>query len=321
MVHFNLKNNQGFSIIEGMIASGILAVIVVGAMSAFQSIANAKLKNDVLTSIIKYRFNIISSLRSPEAISNAGVINGVPCLVNHLSCAATSTPYSPLTVPNATGEKLTDKDDGTLGFRADMMACTSFPSAECPFRYETAWRSVCNGAFCSSPQLKVRGVLKLFSGLKVVINQNVYSFEISLGQVLGTYEQSCTSIGGSYYPGNPPRCDLPMVGDCPSPGDVVVGYDRTARTKKCRPYFQSFFNGVSVPPGSVAIGIDPSGNPIIRPIRMPVVPAPFRAQIAPPNSQPAIFGDGVSYPTDGGAYLFPTDGGGGDGGCGGGGGC
>ena len=304
-----LTNANGFSLIEGLVAAAILSIVAVSVGGFFQSSTIAKTKNDVVTSVIKYRYSIITTLRSPDGAAKAGLVNGVPCLATHLSCAPAATAYAPLTVQNSLGINLTDKDDASSGFGLDMATCTSFPSSVCPFRYETEWRSLCNAAnpvFCNSPQLKVRGTLKIAPDFGVPLNQSMYSFEITLGQVLGTYEQSCTSIGGTYLPGNPPRCGLPLGGDCP-PTQIVVGYNKATRTKICKPFFQAYLNNVVVPPGNVIIGIGSNGDPIWRPMR--ITTAPFPAQIVPNVPSGALFGDGGAGPLDGGC------GGSGGGGC------
>ncbi len=316
MGRFNIKNQKGFSLIEVAIAGAMLIIVGGGAISVTQSSAKSKLKNDTLTAVIKYRYNLISNLRSPEAIAKTGQFNGAGCLSTRLSCGNAATVYQDMTVQDHSGQNLTDKSSPSFGFTRDMSTCTSFPSISCPFRFETQWKSVCNGAnvaYCNSPQLKVKGELQVAKNLGIAINHNDYAFEVTLGQVLGTYEQSCTSLGGTYIPGNPPQCQKPMNGDCGA-NEVVVGYDKTAKTITCKLYFQNFFNGKSVPPDNVAIGIDTVGEPVIKPIF--AQQRPYEVQVptyvydpSPPNPGPGDGGAGgvAGVSTDGGC------GGGGDG--------
>ncbi|MBC7420970.1 MAG: prepilin-type N-terminal cleavage/methylation domain-containing protein [Bdellovibrio sp.] len=307
-----MQNRKGFTLVETLIGAALLGVVATGSMSMLNSSEQAKQKNQIITTIIKFRYNLISNLRSPEGVNKTGVFNGIPCLTNPLACGSVATAYAGISVQDAIGQVLTNRDTASHGFGLDLVSCTTFPSKLCPFRYETQWRSVCNSAnnaFCSSPQLKVKGILKIDESIKP-INFNLYSFEVTLGQVLGTYEQSCASLGGTYYPGNPPRCESPMAGDCAT-GSIVVGYNKAAKTLICRPYFKDYFNGVVIPPDNVIIGVDGAGSPIVRAI-IPQT-APFPSQLIPSDPSPPAMGDGGF-----GGGVFNGGGGGGDGGCGGG---
>jgi len=320
----HILNNKGVSLVEVLGASAIVAILTVLNVNSLQAFLLQQNKSRSQAIILKQKNNIISSLQSSDTLAKIGQSEGINCLVTRQNCSALgNTPYAFISVQDQQGIQLTDRAVASFGFNKENVACNTFPSDECPFRYEVQWRAKCASVMgCAAPLFQARATLFIHPGLRSQINTQKYGFTMNLGQVLGTYEQSCTSIGGVFISGVPPQCQLPMTGSCPddSSGNkqVVWSYNRLANppTKNCRPVFWD----VSCPAGFVMIGIAGTGLADCRQIiftcedgstvndlaNCPVAPLPCQS----PSPPPECFGDGGG---GGGGD------GGGDGGCGGGG--
>lgn len=320
-----LKSKKGFSLVEVLVAAGLIGVVATGLISFSQFLNVAKKKSSVLDTIIKQRQTIIYSLRSSDALARTGLANVPPinCLQTLQTCGS-ATPanaqYMMISVLDRTGGASSNLTDITpnVGFGVDGLTCTTYPSIACPLRYEVFWKALCSGAGCSAPQFMMLGRLKIDNpgDVGVPINSLELGFEITLGQMLGTYEQACTSLGGTYIPIDPPGCQLPAAGDClPVAGaeQRVVGFNQITKAPICRPYFQNYFRGASCVPGQVMVGTDASFNPICVAIKPTTnLSIPTNCQTFPPS--PACLGIQAN------PILGISDGGG-DGGCGSGDGC
>lgn len=257
-----LSARSGFTLVEALVNMAMLA-IVIAAISAFVEYNNQlKFKQDLLVAIINYRAGIISSLRSSDALVNSA--SGNTCLSQRMGCPVGGTSYVPFSVFDANAVRLTDATAASYGWGVNLKTCTTFPSKNCPIRYDVQWKSVCAGAACSASQVKVLGTLTLAPSLNIPISPEKYNFEITLGQIIGNYQQSCTSIGGSYVAGSPPACNLPMTGSCP-PNEMVTSVSPATKTKVCKPVFPSSLSG-PVAANSVIVGVNPNGTLNVRPI-------------------------------------------------------
>lgn len=315
-------NRRGFTLVEVLMAAGIITALVAAGASVIKTASEIKKKTDTYDALTNYRTDLIATLRSSDAIAQTATYSAntnALCLKTLQNCGSASTASAPLTILDATGaNKKTDMTTASFGFNIEGQTCTSFPSTSCPFRYETYWYSVCaGGATCITPQIKSTGTLQVYEGFPVKVNASQFNYTITLGQVIGSYEQGCTSIGGTYVPGEPPQCNLPMTGDCP-PGQYVVGYNKATKQKQCRPVFQNALNA-SCNSGEVMVGVDASGTPVCKQMKANTgCASPYDPRCQPYYCQ--------VYPTaaicQAVAAASGTDGdGGGDGGCDGGDGC
>lgn len=262
-----LKSQSGLSLIEIIVGSLILGIGVAAVMSFSTMISQAKTQVDSSLAIVNYRATIISMLRSSDAFARSAAGNS--CLLNRTGCGTTSTAYAALSVLDEAGNQVTGTG-ATFGFSRNLRTCNSYPSEACPFRFNVEWRVLCQGAACDSPQLMARGTLTVDPADKSNVRTGKYNFEIALGQIIGTYEQSCQSLGGNYVPGEPPRCDMPIVGNCPA-GMRVTGISAGPPASKiCKPLVWS------ITPCAVGtqvmVGIRPDGTADCRNLR-PTNPA------------------------------------------------
>ena len=158
---------------------------------------------------------------------------------------------------------------------------------------------------CDVAQLKAKGTLSVADGYPHSVMTKKYDFNISIGQVIGSYEQSCNSLGGSYIPGDQPACAMPALSDCNS-GEVVVGF-AGANAPICAPVF---WNIADCGDGNVMTGINPDGTAQCKAIKPnpgcadPTKPSckPFDCQKTP--NDPACFAPATANVSNG------------DGGCG-----
>ena len=90
----NIKN--GFTIIETLVAIGILSIIFLSAMTLFKLINDAPKKTETVLAILKYKKNVLTNLQSSDTLANTAtypenlipfdVANGKPCLVSRQNC-------------------------------------------------------------------------------------------------------------------------------------------------------------------------------------------------------------------------------------------
>ena len=84
---------------------------------------------------------------------------------------------------NEDGTVFNDPTKATAGIDSLTLACDSFPSVNCPFRYQLKWSRECVGMGpCRSPDLFIRGELVVggVPGIKYNINPVNYSFQVKI---------------------------------------------------------------------------------------------------------------------------------------------
>jgi Tfp pilus assembly protein PilV len=314
------NRSSGFSLVEILIGSTLIIVGILANTSTLTAyLAEVKGATQKQT-ITVFKNRIVQLVQSSDDLSRMGAAQGDDCLKSRLNCAAGTNVLAPLSITEASGAVLTNNANERLGFNSSALPCTDFPSRACPFRYEVSWRAICAPGLsgCEAPMFQIVGNFFAFEGLTQKYNVQNYSFTMNLGQVIGTYEQSCTSIGGTYVSGNPPECQLPLSGQCPLDASgarqILYKFDRVANTKQCRPIMWD----ISCPADNVMVGINLDGTAACRPKRFtccngtttidsttcPICPLPCQVD---PNQPACNTGDG------GGGDSTPS----GDGGCGG----
>jgi type II secretory pathway pseudopilin PulG len=301
-----LKSNAGLTIIEVLVSVTIISSSLAAVVTLTEFVSSARRKLDLNSAVLAQRSAIIESLRGSDSLALATDDLGSACLRTRKNCSINNGAYTPLSLVAGNGSPLVRREIANWGFDAKAATCSSFPSERCPFRYEVSWQSSCLGAACAVPHLRSRGRLVVHDSVRQIINSNKYDFEISLGQMIGSAEQSCTALGGTYVLGSPPGCALPLTGSCPDDANgvpqVVTGYDSVARTKICG---SPLFLTGSCLFGQVMIGIDAAGSAVCRPMAT-------RCDPWDPTCNP------IGTQTESPGYNPPTSDGGGDGGCGGG---
>jgi len=297
-----LLDSKGFTLIEVLMASAILGMLAVANLTTLLAFLDRNSTSQMKLSILRYKNNIVSSLQSSDALSKTGQAESIPCLVTRQNCSSSSTSYANFSLRDHQGNLLTNAADNNFGFDKEAVTCTTYPSERCPFRYELQWRALCDSpTSCQAPLFQVSAVIRTIPALSGRINPAKYSFTMNIGQIIGTYEQACTSIGGTYVADVPPRCQMPIAGNCP-PSQYLTGFDRLAGTKTCRPALWD----ISCAANEVLLGINSDGTPACRPRRYtccdgtavlnisdcPTCPLPCQIDPAPCNTGDGSGGDG-----------------------------
>jgi type II secretory pathway pseudopilin PulG len=325
-----ILNSRGLSFIEILLTIGIILTVMAGGASIVSSIKSNQKRAQAITSVVQYRRSIIETLRSSDSLAKSGALNSpqINCFIYRQNCgpgnSAAPTNWADFSLYRydytPTNNRILTSTNPNFGFNLAGDPCTTYPSEACPFRYELQWKAICGPGTCEAPQIKAKGELKIFDRYSVAVNTSAQAFEITLGQSIGNYEESCVSVGGTYVPGPNPGCTLPADGPClpAANGQVqyVYGYDRATKTKMCRAVLAGALCNQSCAPGNVIIGTDGAGCPVCVPIKPNPCPGPpntcaYVCQINPLDPRCVIDNTPSS---DGG-------GGSGDGGCGAGDGC
>jgi hypothetical protein len=264
MVSF--RKNSGFGILEGLIAGTVILIGIFANLSTLTSYLSELKKESYKQSITTMKSKITQLAQSSDDVSRMANAQGFSCLMSRSNCLPGTENFTAINLSDASGAVLTS-GAANFGFNDSVLPCNDFPSRGCPFRYEVQWRAICvpGSVGCVSPLFQFQGRLFIFQDLKEKINSENFGFIINLGQIIGTYEQSCTSIGGTYVSGNPPQCQFPLVGPCPNDAtggpQVMYGYNRATNTKLCRPVMWP----VSCPaPNTYMAGIDANGIAVCR---------------------------------------------------------
>lgn len=306
-------SKSGSSIIEILISLALVLIISTGGYAITQSYSKSTKQLVLVQGVMQFRRTIVDSLRSSDALvrisalpANSTVPN-IGCFATLQSCGAASTAFVPFSIADISGNYMTRHDQANFGFDIHQATCTTFPSAACPYRIQLEWASLCNAGrpgSCNTPQLIVRGTLQTATNASIQIPPQNFSFSQTLSKYIGSYEQSCTSLGGTYIASTPPRCSLPSTGDCPPDGtgnpQIVVGYDRIAGNMICRPYFSSTLNNGACADGFVIVATSSvDGSPVCKPIALAPPPGPTPIPFCDANpTHPSCAGVIPAFPGD-----------------------
>lgn len=180
------SNQSGFSLVQTMIALGILSGLIAGAMNIFGW--TAKLQNDAmnLAQLELTKTQIINTLSNPDAWAKTIELSGpqakMGCLKNKTSCPP--NPPSNFILYDITGSQVVvDGIDSKAGFSPRGSPCTTFSmnggDDACPFRFDIKWQAVCDpsdSSTCIQPLILINA--HLYYRPKTIqqpINEDLYS--------------------------------------------------------------------------------------------------------------------------------------------------
>lgn len=167
------NSNSGMSLVEVLIAMGILLMLFLGVSSLMQEMTRAKIKENVSAAATMIRQNVYDMLRNEVAWKNTLLENKALNCICNLKCDDESKLPSlddmvrRLKVLNSAGEVYYDTTQAQSGFNMSGNSCNSFPSDFCPFRMDIIWRMLCKAEGSSVqcplfPQVEING--KLYYG-------------------------------------------------------------------------------------------------------------------------------------------------------------
>ncbi len=179
MSHFKpyKLTQKGFSILEVLVATGLMAIISLGLVTMFQNMAIEQKRINLFNTLRELKSRMEFVVRDQNAwvkTINDTSNPSLSCLINSTICTvqdpATGSPTK-IVLSDAAGNRVFDLLDwtgaGASGFTENGTPCTTFSSAagagvdSCPISYRLVYLMFCtNGATtCSNPQIKVTGRL------------------------------------------------------------------------------------------------------------------------------------------------------------------
>lgn len=258
MKYLAKRNEKGFTLIEGMLATAALAVLGFAGYHMFSDIQGQMMNNNVTSGVISARATVMQAVNSSfswNQIVNAN-LPALQCVKDRTAC--TNGQLVKIKVVDGTGTIVySDPNDPAVGFDALGRVCHTFPSLACPIRFNVSWTPVCSGN-CINVQEKVTATLVVQSNpagssandpLKNLLNTGTYSFNTFRGIGFGGLADLCQSLQGTWDDATT-TCRLPLRGPCPA-GQVVVGIDGQNNQKICRALW---FNAVNSPDGRIGYG-------------------------------------------------------------------
>lgn len=270
----NKKN--GFSIIEVLVALGLLSIVGIGATSM---ILNMMSSNDYVimgNSALNLKSELTALLNDKRAwtatiadtATNPNATAQFACLRNSTDCAAlTSTyPFTPKMITNnffrSNYNPQTNPDQG---FNKNGIVCATYstttPNDACPMQYTFTWQPLCPATgMCIDPPVRIRLIFNFSSTSKLTtLNPERYGNDnIIIGSNSSTYtESSCIIIGGVWNTATQ-TCTPP-----PLPSGTIVNVSCTSSAYTTSPVVCT---PVVVPPvtgcGTLSGGSAPTCDPM-----------------------------------------------------------
>lgn len=298
------KKTDGVTLVEALVAIGLLSISISGLLLTVNSTLHAKKIKSVKSSLISQKEKIIETINSRNGWKNTVDQNNILCLKSTgINCASGSNEIAIYdgTITAGTFVKLTDVNANNLGFLQNQDLC-NFSNADCEYRYLVSWKPICeSGATCIRPLIEITGTLDIKTSVEnVVLNKDLYSFKFIRGTLTSNSFVNCESLGGTFNTGTG-QCELNGPGQVCPIGQIVVGLNANG-TIICDALLDS-----ACAPGEWARGVNPDGTLMCRPFVPGTCPA------VPPTNGPTS--DPTTIPTWDPGFSGDGGGGCGDGGC------
>lgn len=169
MMEVNMKNQneRGFGLVEVMVAAAIISIIALGIATLIDDMLKMQQKSNTVGVINRLKEQIIGAVQNGQSwqltAGDADTTTGNPdldCLRNTGTCGSGET--AALNLKDATGAALYYARAANHGFTLLGTYCTTYPSVQCPFRYNLTYELTCPGATdpCQTPDVRVRGILQ-----------------------------------------------------------------------------------------------------------------------------------------------------------------
>lgn len=217
---FNWKPQRGFSLVEVLIAAGLIAMGIMGLSTVVIDISKTNQQLELVRMAFSARTQFAKLIQSESVWQRAIAQNDAAAMMQcldkkaKLACTPSST---------AAGYSFKLYDDSGNELTPDGI-----------FQYDLFWRPVCPPVTtpCKNPIVQVQGNLRLKTSSAPIrdgaINFAQYKLDLYRGASESTIEVACLSLGGTYDP----------------------------TTNTCR----SVYSGKSCPPRQVVKSLDPNGN-------------------------------------------------------------
>lgn len=283
-------NSKGFTLVEVMVAGGIVATSLAAAMGVIQYSYQFKKSIQTADRIEQHRERIMNSINSTQGWIRTIDANSIACLQAGNGGCASSTLLQEISVLDGStaGKRLSGLSSQNLG-QSDRLEECNYLQEDCPFRYLIRWIPLCDTAACLNPLIRISGVLEVKDSLaKAVPYPKQYDFEFMRGISNNNAKEQCDNLSGSFdlvknlctLPGNGPPC----------PSGWVVSQVNTNGQVTCSPYVD-----VNCAAGTYAKGIKSDGTAMCFPMAGACPMTPAGVLVAPSG-----FADGAPISGDGG---------------------
>lgn len=241
------KNNSGMSIIEVIVAIGLLSIVGVGVSSLignmmtnnnYATMGNSALNLKAeLTAILSderaWKNTYTDAATNPDATANLG------CIRAGTDCAALIGVESPF-IPKLNSNTLFRGGytaAATQGFDVNGVMCNAYPSNTCLMRYTFTWQPICPASgVCIKPSVRIRLIFTFnAAATSTKLSPQRYGNDnIIVGSDTSSYtESSCILIGGSWNPTTQVCTPAPL----PSGTTVNVSCSSSSYNTTCTPYW------------------------------------------------------------------------------------
>lgn len=208
---------NGFSIIEVMVAIGLLGIVGVGVSSMLFNMMNSNNYAQLGNSALNMKAELTEILSNDRAWANTiadttlnpDATAAFACLRTSTACAAGTYPFTPKLVNNTLFRtSYNPQTSATQGFNVNGVVCSTFstgsPDDSCPMRYTFTWTPMCpsTGA-CINPQIRIRLIFNFSSTSKLTkLSPERYGNDnIIIGNKESMYsEAACNIMSGSWDP-------------------------------------------------------------------------------------------------------------------------
>lgn len=231
-----MRNERGFTLVEVMISSFVMALITLGAATMMTTGMKIIKSSDSTAWLEEMRREIVFAMKN-EASFRQTVLDvrnpSMTCLRDKaldpnavVSCAGGGGPIN--VVRKEDMGTLLDSTLPTAGFDKMGKVCNEFDPTNgndrCPFKYNLVWRAHCTGQGCSDPDVMVSGNLQVsFADKSVVLNPNLYKFSVYLNADGEQRQTTCEQSQLGAFDEMTQRCAMTISGRCP-PGLFLTGY-------------------------------------------------------------------------------------------------
>lgn len=257
-----MRNRNGFSLVELVIAMGLASLISVVCYQVMNESFSLEKKVSGALGITTIRQTIFENLRNATAIANtiAHPTNAAvfACVNSGTDCTGAGGQINLYDAGNNLVRGVARTGAATDGFTANGQICNAFTAAgndECPYQYVVSWAPRCPAGACVNPLVKFAANLdfKPVSTAKFpTMNVNQFNLNISRPNKKASFAEACAKVGGTVIPPN--RCKLGYVNNACPPQSWVTGFDSNS-LPICEPIV-----GHSCPQGQVLIGLDATGR-------------------------------------------------------------
>ncbi len=207
-----ISNRKGFSLVEALVALGILGVVMTVAITLSHDMLKNQARNQVSSSLDMISMSLLGHISNQDSWDQTRLQNAV------MSCALMTPSQCPagwggaISLYDSRGNKILDSANADQGFRMDGSTCTGYLTGQnnCVIQASLAWKIQCQSVeSCKYPEEQFELRFGYKGSEKVDLNLKKYE-KISNTRMNLATNQSPQST-------------------CVSKNMVFVGFDQTVR--------------------------------------------------------------------------------------------